>query len=184
MDMKKQVANILRKIETDKLSEKELDAVYDNAEAHKDLDETDREIILDAVMKKLWTEHPTRAKKRFGTKELFAQELLQPVFDKSKSLFDLSANKVLNKVKIGGDMRRGDAFVDIYISYKDDARRRVSLDVRQETADRVPTCSVKELIVGSGDDGLRTEFPLQDFDIAAELYLSKLAEVLPATQPA
>lgn len=184
MDIKKQVANILRKIEEDSLSEQQLDAIYENAEKHSGLDEADRELILEAVTTKLWIDHPARAKKRFGARETFAHELLQPVFDKSKIMFDLSANKVLNKVKIGGDMRSGNAFVDIYISYKDDAKRRISLDVRQESADRLPTCSIKDAVVGSGDEGVRTEFSLGDFEQAAALYLSKLAEVLPVTQPA
>lgn len=42
LDIKKQVANILRIIESKNLTEKQLDALYTNAEAHPDLDETDR----------------------------------------------------------------------------------------------------------------------------------------------
>ena len=179
MDIKKQVANILRIIESQNLSEKELDQLYTNAEAYPDLDETDREIILDAITKKLWATSPARAKKRFGAKDMFAQELLRPVFDRTMSAFDLRGNKVLNKVKIGGDMRSGKAFVDVYISYKNDDKRRVLLNIRQETADHLPFCIVFDDDFRSNDEGERLKFALADFEKAAALYEAKLAEIAP-----
>jgi hypothetical protein len=181
MNDEKQVATLLAKINSGKLSVRELKQLSDNVTASARMSNDGRQQILSAIATRLRGSSTKRPVSKAPVREKFAIDLLQGVFVRSDRMFNLNRNEDANKVKIGGDMKGGKAAIDVYISYKTNKKRKIALDIRQEAEGQPPTCSVKDLVVGSSK-GERTEFPLLEFEQAADLYLSKLLEVLPAVE--
>jgi hypothetical protein len=173
------VSKLLEKIAGDGLSEAQLGSLYENATDYPEMDEGDRENLIAAIEDKLRSSFPKAAKRRFGPKDEFARNLLEPIFQKSVATFDLSGNKVLNKVKTGGDMMKGIAHVDVYISYKNVRKQRLSLNVRQETAESPPMVVVQTVAIGGGAaPTAHADYALAEFERAAKIYLHDLAEVV------
>lgn len=175
--MDKRIERLIDMIQSGQLNQRQLDNLYDNASSYVGIEEVDREHLLEEIMTALRVRFPAAAKRRFGAKDQFARALLTPVFEESQRQFDLSTNRVLNKVKTGGDMLSGRAHVDVYVSYKNQDSRRLSLDIRQETPDRAPIARLMDLIVGTATVETR-EYPLDQFSLAGAAYLDRLGTMV------
>lgn len=70
----------------------------------------------------------------FGAKESDARTRLEEVFAKLEATHDLTANRVKNAVKTGGEMISGQKHIDVYISYKNKSNFGAFLGLIQDDA--------------------------------------------------
>lgn len=157
------------------------------------LAEEERQALLDAIEAKRGA-LPSSAPKsrtaagavkapRAAAKGREGSEFLDGLGSRLERDFDLSGNKLSsNKVKAGGDMRRKERFVDLYLAYKDEAGVSVKLFWRQDAADAAAYLEVHKTQVGgpnAGDLMAPRVFRLDQKDEAAEFYESELAKLAP-----
>ncbi|WP_134012572.1 hypothetical protein [Litoreibacter halocynthiae] len=153
---------------------------HENVERFQGIDEVQREDLIQLIEERLRSVSPSAATKVFGPKDSEAREILEQVFLRTCSEFDLSQNQVKNGVKTGGDMIAGRKHVDVYISYKNDDKWRASLAWLQDTTADVPNLRVEKLQVGSQDKTNREEalFTVLQVDLAEQKYRQMLRTIV------
>lgn len=153
---------------------------HENVERFQGIDEVQREDLIQLIEERLRSVSPSAATKVFGPKDSEAREVLEQVFLRTCSEFDLSQNQVKNGVKTGGEMIAGRKYIDVYISYKNNDKWRASLAWLQDTPADVPNLRVEKIQVGSQDKTNREEalFTLHQVDLAEEKYRQMLRGVI------
>ena len=101
------VKQLLERIESETMTAKQLMTLYNNTRKYKGISDLERELIIAAIEKDLKLNCPKEASKKFGSKDADGRVLLETVYEKIKSEFDLSGNHVGNGIKVGGDMMAG-----------------------------------------------------------------------------
>jgi hypothetical protein len=174
------VHRALKVIETKDLSSKSLRTFYDNAMRDQEATDVEREAVIAALEARIRIRSPRDAKKLFGPKDAEARVLLENIHGALTSEFDLSGNTVGSGVKTGGAMMRGDAYVDVYISYKSTDRWHVAMGYLQSSASEDPTlvvrlyCTDKEMT----DPETRDVFQIDDVEAATARYREHLSSIL------
>ena len=175
-----QVENTLTIINTKDLTQKELSNLFHNAMEYKKITEEEREVIVEALEKKIKIKHPKEAKKLFGPKDAEARSLLQKIYDETTAEYDLSANRVKGGVKTGGDMIAGRSYINVYISFKNDQKWHAVLAFNQITVDSNPRIDVALYQSGkNNDEGESHKFGVDEAEAAKtayKAYLSKLCD--------
>ena len=146
-----------------------------------DLDRNDPEVefVLSTIDEIKWVKFKTKAKKKYGTQYDAIKETLGTYLAEASKNFDLSNNKVLNKVKIGGDMIGGRALIDIYISYKNSRNEVCSFSAYQGLGSDPIKWRICTYATGqSKQDRVCQEFEYTDESSAHELYRAKLLGLL------
>lgn len=148
---------------------------------NSDLDRNDPEVefalsIIDEIK---WTNFKSKAKKTYGTQHDSIKSTLGDYLAEATNSFDLSNNKVLNKVKIGGDMIGGRALIDIYISYKNDNNEACSFAAYQALGSDPIKWLVCSYATGSAKQArICHEFEFSDDSSASQLYRSNLLSLI------
>ena len=174
------VKKALDMIETKDYGSKELSTFYENAVKYRDITEEERELVVQAIERKIRLKNPRHAKKLFGPKDTEARELLQKIYDQVSSDYDLAQNRVGSGVKTGGHMIAGKAYVDVYISYKNHDKWHVGLGVYQVSAEAEPKLRVRRYQGGENNAEGRelNEYSINELDLATEKYTKQLANVI------
>ena len=176
-----QVENILGMINSGNFDAQALIKLYNNARSNNEVTDKQREDIVEAIEYQLWVTSPGKAKKVFGARNRDTSEKLQLFLNELKTRLDLSKNQHKTKVKIGGNVIRGDALVYDYISYRDIennmiahlAFRKIGEEDALEIA--VRKHHLKDLHTSKDQE---TVFPEHAFDEACDLYERYLSEIL------
>lgn len=148
---------------------------------NSDLDKNDPEVefVLSAIDEIKWTKFKSKAKKTYGTQHDSIKSTLGDYLAEATHSFGLSNNKVLNKVKIGGDMIGGRALIDIYISYKNDNNEACSFGAYQALGSDPVKWLVCSYATGSAKQArLCKEFEFEDDASAYQHYRSNLCSLL------
>ena len=150
-----------------------------NVEANEELNAEDRAMLLDEIHVALRRTDKRLANKIYGPQEDKAKQKLSQIYSDLSKKYDFSANTVGNGVKIGGDMIAGRVDVDVYFSYKNDAKWHCTFAWIQELDD--PDAYFKVAIYQhSREDAslVDTCFPLHEEDKAVALYQQHLERLL------
>lgn len=102
----------IEKIKSGSYSEKELINLYNNARS------LGAKEVVEAIEYQMRGQFPRAANRLFGQKEDSAIKRLQEVIDRLESEVNVSANKLKNGVKTGGEKISGDKYLNIYASYR------------------------------------------------------------------
>ncbi len=157
---------------------KQLQTLYHNVSRSKTITDIERETLVESLELRMREVAPAAATRLFGPKDSEAQQFLHRTYKALADEFDLSANRVRNGVKIGGDMIKGEKFVDVYLSYKSVGNVNVGLAWLQDSAnsDRYLIVSVRQ--VGSTDSIRKWErFEVGQEHAAVDNYRSELSKV-------
>ena len=167
-------------IENKDLKVDELRHMFENANKNEHITEEEKELLINALEKRLRTKDARVAKSLFGPKDLEARETLQSIYNKLSADFDLSKNKVGAGVKTGGDMIAGRAFVDVYISYKNPDNWNAGLGYVQKSPSENPIFTIK--FYHRGENSLEgkeyLEFPISELQAAEDTYRSFIRRIL------
>ena len=171
----------LNHIETKELSKTELINFFNNINNSTKITDYEREVLTEAVEKKMRVKFPKSAKAILGGKSAKAQELLEEIFSVLKKEFDWSNNKVKTKVKVGGKMISGEWFVDWYISYKNNDDYSTGFGYIQKKPEEDPFLSIHYGRVGKKYENETKEeknFPVELKDDALNLYRNFLTKTI------
>lgn len=179
-EITQKVQKILEIIETKEHSKNELINFFNNAINYPDINDLERETIVEAVEKKMRIKFPKAAKKILGGKSAKAQELLEEIFSILKKEFDWSKSKVKDTVKPCGSMISGKEFVCWYISYKNDQGYNTGLHYKQKNSEDEPYLEIDYRKVGKEHEGDREVkiFPVELKEDALNLYRSYLSKII------
>ena len=171
----------LNHIETKELSKTELINFFNNINNSTKITDYEREVLTEAVEKKMRVKFPKSAKTILGGKNAKAQELLEEIFNVLKKEFDWSNNKVKTKVKVGGKMISGEWFVDWYISYKNSDGYSTGFTYIQKKPEEDPFLLVNYERVGKKYENETKEeksFPVELKGDALNLYKNFLSKTI------
>lgn len=165
-------AQLIESIRSGKFSERELINLYKNAATRN------ATAVMQAVKIKMRADFPRAANRMFGAKESEANALLEGVFRDLAAAHDLTANRLKNGVKAGGQMISGQKHIDVYISYKNGDGIGAVLGLIQDDPESELTARVG--YYKTGDGGFRDEqvFQMHDFERAVGAYKAQLSKVL------
>lgn len=166
------IEHALRNIEEDRLDEKQLLSLLNNAI------EKNHTVLIDKIKLKLRIKHPRAANKRFGSKERDVVDTLTATYNMVKEQFDLIGNNVKNGVKAGGPMKTGERYLCYYISYKNDQGHACALTVNQKTVDSEVYCIVKDYVVGDDTQIVERRFDMGLYNEAVLCYIQLLKEIV------
>ena len=144
----RQIDNVIKIIETKEQTKAELITLFNNANNHSIITDEQKELLIEAVEKKLRKYFPSDAKKILGSKGKKAQDLLEEILSTLKKEFDWSNNKVGSKVKAGGSMISGKQYVCYYISYKNEDNFSTGFHFTQNTPEDNPKLEIDFRKVG------------------------------------
>lgn len=168
------------------LEEKEFTAVqaknfYRNILAEKNISENDRDRLVEKLEEKMRRITPRVANQIFGPKDNEARILLEEAFSELETYFDFSQNKVGNGVKTGGHMISGQAYIDVYISYKNENQTHVALGLYQVELGSPLLCRVRRYstLKDSLEPESVVELDAAKFDIALNEYRRLLSDICP-----
>ena len=164
---------LIESIRNGKFSERELINLYKNAETKS------ATAVMEAVKIKMRADFPRAANRMFGAKEREANALLEDVFRNISATHDITANRLKNGVKAGGEMISGQKYIDVYISYKNDNDVGASLGLIQDDPESELTARVGCYKTGNGSFRDVQIFQMHDFEQAVEAYKTQLSKVLP-----
>ncbi len=71
------IEDLIKRIEADKFNEKQLINLYNNACSQREIDEAEKELLIDAIEKNTRLRFPRAAKRIFGAKESVASQRLE-----------------------------------------------------------------------------------------------------------
>ena len=175
-----EIKDLIKNIQEDKYTEKQLINLYNNAIAKKGLDELEKELLIEAIEKNTRVRFPRAAKRIFGAKGSVASEKLAAFYNELAKEFDLVGNKLKNGVKAGGDMISGKKYIDFYISYKNSANQGIYMALLQNTVDDELETVVTHYQTHSVDAGNlnRHAGTMDSFDELADQFKAYLAEII------
>jgi hypothetical protein len=162
---------LLEKINAGSFSEKELLNLKANAEkgGHQD--------IADAIYIQMRKSFPRAATKQFGAKGDDVKEMLEKIYDDIRSSFDLTKNLHKNSVKVGGDRISGKIYISLYISYKGDNGHIIALGMTQQDVESELVVDFSARKSGSDTKDIDIKFPIQDLQMAADLFKTHLSSL-------
>ena len=163
---------IINKIARGEYTEKELIGLKTNATR---LDCSD---IVKAVEHQMRKQFPKAATKVFGAEGDDAKARLEETYNELAAKFDLSKNKIGKGVKTGGERIKGNAYIDWYISYRNDDGYGAFLGLMQEAVDTELKVRVRYSKIGKGKFEEEQFFGMHDYAQAVELYKAHLAKVI------
>ncbi len=152
--------------------------MYHNCLRYGDLTEEESELLISAIEKRMRIDFPKEATKLFGPKDSEPKKLLQEIYDRLRTTYDLSDDILPGEgVKTGGRIIRGEAFIDIYISYKNPDMWNVGIGYIQLSPKEEPFLEVNLYQTGTNKSDIREkhEFTLAQQD-EAERKLFELVE--------
>jgi len=160
---------LLEKINAGCFSEKELLNLKANAEkgGHQD--------IADAIYIQMRKSFPRAATKQFGAKGDDVKEMLEKIYSEIRSSFDLTKNFHKNGVKVGGDRISGKTYISLYMSYKGDNGLIIAIAITQQDVDSELEVEFNCRKSGSDTKDIDIKFPIQDLQIAADLFKTHLS---------
>ena len=159
------VLKSLSLIEQGDLNKSQLINMYNNCLRDGEITEEEVELLISAIEKAMRIEAPKEATKLFGPKDSEPKKLLQAIYDKLKTAYDLSDNILPREgVKTGGRIMSGDAFIDSYISYKNPDMWNVGMGYTQLSHKDEPFLVVNFYQTGTNksDNGEKHEFTLTE----------------------
>lgn len=165
-------SHLIESIRNGRFSERELINLYKNAETKS------ATAVMEAVKIKMRADFPRAANRMFGAKEGEASALLEYLFCKLAATHDLTANRLKNGVKAGGQMISGQKHIDVYISYKNANRVGAFIGLVQDNPESELTARVGYYKTGNGSFKDKQIFQMHDFDKAVEAYKVQLLKVL------
>ncbi|WP_170399304.1 hypothetical protein [Ruegeria arenilitoris] len=175
--LKEQVAAALAQIA--KLEDAgKLKQLHANIQRHAALEDADREMLNEAVMMRLRTVSPAIATRLGGPKDAQAREFLEGFFEQLAAEFDLSGNRLKNGVKTGGHMINGSKYIDVYISYKTETGKNLSLAWIQKEPESPAYFHLMLRHVGAGGAGELKNQEIRDETEAKEAYTQELRKLL------
>jgi hypothetical protein len=110
----------------------------------------------------------------------YPRAMLEKLFDEAKRRFDLSDNEHGNHVRVGGDMIKGEKYLDLYISYKSPNKWVAGLAWVQETALSQLLIRVDTYHKGRAsnpDTHIVKDFNLENEAEAIDLFLKLLSDI-------
>lgn len=175
-----EIKDLIKNIEEDKYTAKQLINLYNNAMAKKGLDESEKEHLIEAIEKNIRARFPKAAKSIFGPKGTVASERLAAFCVELAKEFDLTSNKLKNGVKSGGEMISGRKYIDYYISYKNSSNQGVAMTLFQNNFDDELEVAVERYQTHSKDGKTlhRHVSAMDDFDDLANQYKAYLSEII------
>lgn len=175
------VQRVLKVIDTKELSATELRNLFTNITADDRIDEADRDLLVSKVESKLRGSSTKLANTLFGPKDSAARIILEEAYHKINGVFDLTANRVRNGVKTGGDMIAGRAHIDVYISYKNSEGWHVSLGLYQLDVNSPLLCRVRQYNTRKDctTDAELSEREAAEFENGLDEYTRRLSGICP-----
>ncbi len=178
-----QVKNLLRMIREGKYGAESLLNLFDNVDKQKDDDkitEEQHEELVEAIEIQLWAVNASKAKKLFGARNRDTHKKLQVFLDDLLTRHDLSENQHKTKVKVGGNVLRGEAILYDYISYKNrETGMLAHLAFRRIKEKDKLELDVRKVHFREQETGPKpTVFEPHNFDDSCELFEEYLSEVL------
>ena len=182
-ELSQKVKKIIEIIETKEHSKNELINFFNNAMNYPDINDLERETIVEAVEKKMRIKFPNTAKKILGGKSAEAKELLEEIFSILKEEFDWSQSRVKNKVKPCGSMISGKEYVCWYISYKNDQGYNTGFHYKQKTLEDDPFLEIDYRRAGKSDKNHTKNIDKKIFSVelkedALNIYRNYLSKVI------
>ena len=163
IEISPRVLKALSLIEQGDLNKSQLINMYNNCLRDGDLTEEESELLISAIEKAMRIVAPKEATKFFGPKDSEPKKLLQAIYDKLRNTYDLSDDILPRKgVKTGGRIMSGDAFIDIYISYKSPDKWNVGMGYIQLSPKEEPffEINLNQTCTNKSDNGEKHEFTL------------------------
>jgi hypothetical protein len=117
-NIEKQVANLLEKIKSGSMTVQQLQNIFMNIEKNTEVTEEQREDLIEAITSQMRKAYPAAANKKFGPVNRDTRQKLEIYLADLCARFDMSENGHKTKVKVGGDVIKGETLVNDYISYK------------------------------------------------------------------
>lgn len=176
-DNKKLVETLLRKTASGEFNADELSNVYRRIDSYAGISEDDRDSLSEAIEDRLRTHWPRKARSLFGAKDAVARKLLDQIWSTSTLDVNVSRNKHNNRVKAGGTMRRGENYVDVYISYRRPEGGSVRLNIIQATPASSPNANLYTYVVG-GDFGWEISEPISNLDVLGTKFSEELRKLI------
>lgn len=164
-------SQLIERIRSGTLSEKELINLYNNAR-----DRNAKEVV-DAIERQMRGQFPKAANRLFGTKEAYAVQRLQEVLARLEGEVNVSANELKNGVKPGGKKLAGEKYLNVYASYRNAAGVGGYLSMVQDTIDSELYAVVGHYKIGSAGFRQEERFTMEAFDEAASKYIGIVKEV-------
>lgn len=177
----RQVENVLRMIRSGDLAAPQLVNLFENVNSHKEVSDEQREEVVEAIQDQLWATSKSSAKKIFGPRNRDTQENLQKFLDELKARHDLSQNQHKTKVKVGGNVLRGEALIYDYISYRNSETKMIAhMAFRRITEEDTLEIAVKKVHVQDQHGAREHEklFQKHEFNEACEAFEKHLTEVV------
>jgi hypothetical protein len=174
------IEDLIKRIEADKFNEKQLINLYNNACSQREIDEAEKELLIDAIEKNTRLRFPRAAKRIFGAKESVASQRLESLYVTLGKKYDFTNNRLKNGVKAGGRMISGEFFIDVYVSYKNTENQGAAIALTQANIDAELEVTVKRYSThneNSGDVEIRTD-TMDAFESCAKAYDEYLAEII------
>lgn len=186
MDIKSQrLANLLLAIQKETISYKQLINASSNVFIKaEDSNDPEIDFVLCEIEKIKWgrfTKETKRASSTVrGKQHEEIKEKLQTTLDAASERFDLSSNRLLTKVKIGGDMIGGRALTDIYISYKNNDGEACVLGAYQQDGSSLLVWRFRPYKKSNNDHQVDYQnFDYQKHSEASDIFLEHLSKIAP-----
>ena len=115
------IQKILDNISVQERTHEQLKNMYNNISSSTEVNDYEKEALIEVVTKKIRIDFPAKAKKMLGSKDEQARILLEEIYATLNEEFDLSnpeINDVKPGIKVGGDMISGRRYVCRYFSFK------------------------------------------------------------------
>lgn len=177
----KQVENILGMIRSGNFDAPQLVNLFDNVNSHQEVTEQQREDVIEAIQAQLWATNKSSAKKIFGPRNRDTHEKLQKFLNELKARHDLSHNQHKTKVKVGGNVLKGEALIYDYVSYRNSKTNMIAhMAFRRIQEEDTLEIAVKKVHVKDQHSEKEQEvlFQEHEFDSAGACFENYLVDVL------
>ena len=134
--------------------------------------------VIDAIELQMRKQFPRAATKEYGAKGDVAQQKLDEAYKEIQASFDLTKNRNNNGVKVGGGVMSGDAYIDYYISYKNDDGQGVYIGLIQETVESELKVRVSNYKTGKDKSDESVSFSINELSKALDIYKRYLSNII------
>ncbi|WP_191287206.1 hypothetical protein [Aliiroseovarius zhejiangensis] len=183
--IQQQVSTLLDKINSGAMTVQQLQNAYANTENHADVTDEQHEDLVEAITTQMRKAYPSVANKKFGPINRDSRQKLEEYLADLRSRFDLSQNGHKTKVKVGGDVIKGETLVNDYISYRNQETKvmcHLFFAQKDHEAPRQLHVVMNELKAWGQNDSERI-FPETSFDEACAAFEDYLKRVLRGELP-
>jgi len=180
-----QVSTLLEKINSGAMTVQQLQNAYANTENHAEVTDEQREDLIEAITSQMRKIYPVVANKKFGPVNRDSRKKLEVYLTDLSSRFDLSENGHKTKVKVGGDVIKGETIVNDYISYRNKETKvmcHLFFFQKDHEAPRQLHIAMNQLKAWGQNDSKRV-FPETSFDEACAVFEDYLKRVLQGEFP-